>query len=226
MTSKLTFSSMFIKKLNLALDVHSKNSAEQYMCHIPLPVKQETVSAFLIRTGRKVFNIKGDGNCLFRALSHQLFGTEDHHLSLRTSLVRYELFNKQHFQGYLIPPHDRKDISSHAIYMSAPDVWGTQVVLKAAATMFGLPIYFLEKSARGYEWKVIHSLKDRSFLTLPQLTILDELTVPTTLTHIELLYSKNVHFDSVVHISTEKTSVDAPELSESIGVTSRVELIT
>ena len=141
------------------------------MCHIPLPVKQETVSAFLIRTGRKVFNIKGDGNCLFRALSHQLFGTEDHHLSLRTSLVRYELFNKQHFQGYLIPPHDRKDISSHAIYMSAPDMWGTQVELKAAATMFGLPIYFLEKSARGYEWKVIHSLKDRSFLTLPQLKI-------------------------------------------------------
>ena len=71
--------------------------------------------------------------------------------------------------------------------MSAQDVWGTQVELKAAATctMFGLPIYFLEKSARGYEWKVIHSLEDRSFLILPQLTILDELTVPTTLTHIE-----------------------------------------
>ena len=75
---------------------------------------------------------------------------------------------------------------------------------ESSSTMFGLPIYFLEKSARGYEWKVIDSLKDRSFLTLPQLTILDELTVPTTLTHIELLYSKNVHFDSVVHISTEK----------------------
>ena len=134
MTSKLTFSSMFIKKCNLALDVHS------------IPHQNRAQS------------IKGDGNCLFQALSHQLFGTEDHHLSLRTSLVRYELFNKQHFQGYLIPPHDRKDISSHAIYMSPPDVWGTQIELKAAATMFGLPIYFLEKSARGYEWKVIHSL--------------------------------------------------------------------
>ena len=55
----------------------------------------------------------------FPGISHQLFGTDEHHLLVRTSLVRYELSNQQCFQAYVFT---NQDISSHAIQMSTPGI--------------------------------------------------------------------------------------------------------
>ena len=38
-----------------------------------------SLSEFLQMCNRKIVPILGDGNCLFWALSHQLFNTEEHH---------------------------------------------------------------------------------------------------------------------------------------------------
>ena len=37
----------------------------------------------LARIGRKPVNTIGDGNCFFRSVSHQLYGTEDRHPQIR-----------------------------------------------------------------------------------------------------------------------------------------------
>ena len=42
------------------------------------------------KQGRSIERVLGDGNCLFRALSLQLTGMQDHHLSLRKIIAQCE----------------------------------------------------------------------------------------------------------------------------------------
>ena len=86
----------------------------------------------------------GDGNCLFRALSHQLYGTDEHHLFLRTTLVRYENLDRSTFKTYLIPSVNEYSIPSHCNKLASHGVWGTQVELVATVT---LTVYVLMNSS-------------------------------------------------------------------------------
>ena len=49
----------------------------------------DAASLFLSKYGRKVQQVVGDGNCLFRCLSLILFGVQDRHFDVRTSLVNF-----------------------------------------------------------------------------------------------------------------------------------------
>mmetsp|Transcript_60913 Transcript_60913/g.145166 ORF Transcript_60913/g.145166 Transcript_60913/m.145166 type:complete len:196 (-) Transcript_60913:217-804(-) len=82
--------------------------------------------------------VRGDGNCQFRALSDQLYGSEDHHASVRQQVVaqlraepgRYQGFVLGSFEGYI------RDMLSDGC-------WGDHVTLQAAADVFGLRIHVL-----------------------------------------------------------------------------------
>ena len=43
----------------------------------------------LARIGRKPVNIVGDGNCFFHSVSHQLYGTENHHPQIRALAIQH-----------------------------------------------------------------------------------------------------------------------------------------
>ena len=45
-----------------------------------------------------VKNIRGDGNCLFRAISHQIYGTSEHHQMIREKIVEYMKIEKDFLQ--------------------------------------------------------------------------------------------------------------------------------
>ena len=62
----------------------------------PGPVNISNMSVLttrLARIGRKPVNIVGDGNCLFRSVSHQLYRTESRHAQIR-ALATDPTFNK------------------------------------------------------------------------------------------------------------------------------------
>ena len=63
---------------------------------------QQHLDEFLNQNGWNIHSILGDGKCLFRALSHQLYmhGTDEHHLFLWTTIVRYESLNRSTFETY------------------------------------------------------------------------------------------------------------------------------
>jgi len=50
---------------------------------------EEMFRKLLKEKGFKIVEIRGDGNCLFRAVSHQMFLTEEHHGLLRKKCVEH-----------------------------------------------------------------------------------------------------------------------------------------
>ena len=46
-------------------------------------------------------NVKADGNCFFRAISHQIFGNEELHLQVRTKAIQNILFTTEDYVQFL-----------------------------------------------------------------------------------------------------------------------------
>ena len=97
-----------------------------------IPIPDETgyaaLSPFLHQQGRSIERVLGDGNCLFRSLSHQLTGTQDHHLILRKTITKFE----QSYYGMFQQLHNtinRTPFSSHI----KTCIWGTTVEILADA---------------------------------------------------------------------------------------------
>ena len=119
------------------------------------------LTVFLASSGRKVKPIIGDGNCLFRTLSDQLFNTQDEHLLVRTTLVRLENLNKSVFQNYLLSQVNTNTITSHIESILRLYVWGTDMEVIAAASLFQIPVYFTKESDPvdgEYHWQAIYPL--------------------------------------------------------------------
>ncbi|XP_039042133.1 OVARIAN TUMOR DOMAIN-containing deubiquitinating enzyme 10-like [Hibiscus syriacus] len=82
--------------------------------------------------------VQGDGNCQFRALSHQLYHTPDNHKYVRLQIVNQLKSNRETYEGYV--PMDYADYLKK---MSKSGEWGDHVTLQAAADAYGLKIFVM-----------------------------------------------------------------------------------
>ncbi len=113
---------------------------------------QISVDQYLQRSGRKIQHIRGDGNCMFRAFLFAFLHHEDHHFHLRSHIVRTMNLNEELFSEYLMPIN-KATISEQVKHMMRPGVWGTHLELKAAATLFQIPIYCCTQNSVTVLWK-------------------------------------------------------------------------
>ena len=81
---------------------------------------------------RKLREIKGDGNCLFRALAYFAYGTEELHDTMRRLLVKFVKTNAEIFRLYVF----NQTLEDHIDSMQHNRKWGTQVELIASASLF------------------------------------------------------------------------------------------
>ena len=86
----------------------------------------------------------GDGICLFRSLSLQLTGTQDHHIKLRKAIAKFEqtegVFEKLH------KTINRTPFLSHLQKIKKTSVWGTNVEVMATASLFQIDFYVATES--------------------------------------------------------------------------------
>ena len=166
------------------------------------------LSDFLCRCGRKMYVTKADGSCLFRALSHQLFDSEDHHYFIRHLLQRFENLNKQAFSPFLVELNE-STIEAHIRKLGIPSAWGTHIEMLAFATYFKTSIFIaqLVNSEGMYNWKVVKPLSvDLRYLLLPR----DDPDYPdmTSLNynHIEISF-ENAHYNSLISLDGKRTAL-------------------
>ncbi len=173
---------------------------------------QISVDQYLQRSGRKIQHIRGDGNCMFRAFSFAFLHHEDHHFHLRSHIVRTMNLNEELFSEYLMPIN-KATISEQVKHMMRPGVWGTHLELKAAATLFQIPIYCCTQNSQQhdtqYSWSVINP-----FQACKSPYIIDEVAQDKAeISHIEV-YHHSSHYDAIVSTDSGKMCFEPPKSPE------------
>ena len=72
-----------------------------------------------------------DGNCLYRALSHIIFGTQSKYATLKQHLISTFLASQEHFPNVMEKSglFSEQELHEHILRISAHDTWGTDVEL-------------------------------------------------------------------------------------------------
>lgn len=77
----------------------------------------------------------GDGNCLFRSVSDQLYGTEDYYAQIRKFCMDYISYEKNFFQDYI-----SEDIDDYIEMKRKDGEWGDDVEIQALSEIYSRPI--------------------------------------------------------------------------------------
>lgn len=115
---------------------------------------------YLKRYGLQVKEIKSDGNCLFRALSDQLRGTEDDHGEFRQRCVDYIEENKELYKFFI---EDDENIDDYIEWIRADSKWGGQLEMNALAQIYRFNIVVHQVNNPGmaqefYPWGSVPTL--------------------------------------------------------------------
>ena len=81
-------------------------------------------------------SMQDDGNCQFRALSHELYGHQIHHMAVREAVVAYLKKHPEQFEAFA-----SEDWSKYIGSMSESRTWGDELTLRAACDCFAVSIY-------------------------------------------------------------------------------------
>ena len=180
----------------------------------PTTESYKAILTSLEQQNRTIDNIQADGNCMFRSLSKELFGSEKYHSDLRKLVTDFEYCNLQ-----LQPASSSKETCIHHINkMKNETVWGTTTELLSFASMLQTPIFTFTKSGScsKYSW---HQFKPFSLQKLsfhnPALRTLAARFAKLDY-HIELLHYENCHYDRITSAKDTAPALSIPKLEGTV----------
>ncbi len=164
------------------------------------PSKLTNVDDFLLAESRSLNVILDDGNCMFRALSHQLYESEEYHLGIRNILVNVIEANAELYKPYWIEdlPWGKVSFAEHLTQLKRPGSWGTQLELIVFSDCFNLPVYVCSRNLSGIiRWECKGTPKYPNRIVPPSPRPSRPTQLPFTQGHIELAHHSG-HYDSVI----------------------------
>ena len=162
------------------------------------------VHTFLSLYDRQMYQIVGDGNCLFRCLSYIIYGNEEKHLDIRLLLIEFMFLNQTSFTSHCHP----SSVPEHISKMKHNFVWGTHAEILAMALCFKKPVFVaLQKSNGGqYYWAKFSCNTEEQF-NLPA-KVEEIITVlPVELKHFEICLVNDNHYNVIVSYNSLPTQV-------------------
>ena len=164
---------------------------------------------FLYCQSRQRHIVLDDGNCMFRAFSHQIYDTEDFHAQLRQSLHHYIQEKQSKYEAYWID--STISYSQHLQQLKCLQNWGTQLELKAFSDYLSLPLFVCSPNSQttAYTWEKFAPSTQTSSpdVTLPP-------SLPFTIDHLEIAHSsKRNHYDSIVPYRENSSALQPPTIT-------------
>ena len=77
----------------------------------------------------EVVDVKADGACFFRAVSHQMYGTEEDHHEIRRAGIKYIEDNRNEFESFL----NKESVDEYIGRMSNHTEWCDHIIMEAVA---------------------------------------------------------------------------------------------
>jgi len=96
----------------------------------------------LSELNRTAFDVRGGGDCFFRAVSHQLYGSPNRHFHVRTSGVQY----LQHCPEQFIESNTDCSWQGYVSNMSCQGTWADAIIIQAVENCLNLSIHIAESN--------------------------------------------------------------------------------
>jgi hypothetical protein len=114
--------------------------------------------AFSVHLGRQglcVRDVASDGSCMFRAVSDQLYGDEDHHMEIRRRCVKYMVDHRDDFAPFV---DDSKCFEEYTADMAREGIWGGNLELQALSMVLGANLRIWQIEGANYDIRNHHAL--------------------------------------------------------------------
>jgi hypothetical protein len=163
------------------------------------PEDRRRLKTRLSRLGLVQQHCEGDGSCLFRAVSAQLFaGSQHHHKAVRAAVVDHMLAHHGDYSAFL-----GDDFGAYAASMSLEGTWGDELCLRAVSDCLGVVVHVVSSDALG--WYHIY-VPDPEQQVVVRERQQEEAAPPPP--HLFLAYIAPVHYDGLAPatMTTTKTS--------------------
>ncbi|DBA01157.1 TPA: hypothetical protein N0F65_002292 [Lagenidium giganteum] len=136
----------------------------------------------LLAHNLRLHPVEGDGNCLFRAVSHQVYGNDGHHGLVRRYCMDYMESEKDYFEPYIVG--DMNDFMRYVTVKRRDGVWGDDPEIQAMCELYDRPaeIYAYDPVSGYRKLRTFHEHGARSRNRPP----------------IRLSYYGGGHYDSIV----------------------------
>jgi len=128
----------------IAAENPAENAAAPTMSEEELvSMQQDQYATALALKELKIAGCEGDGNCLFRTISHQLYGTQDQHPLIRAACVQYMRYHSEFFQQFTVY---EDDFNGYLTQMSKLGTWGGEPEIQALSEIYnrGAEIYIYD----------------------------------------------------------------------------------
>ncbi len=109
----------------------------------------------------RMIETKPDGNCLFRSISYQLYGTEEHHMEIRELCMKHIEVEKAFFQDFVV-----ENFEDYVKKKSQNGEWGDDVEIQSISEIYGRPIEIY-----SYEAKPIRTFHEDNELNIQPLKV-------------------------------------------------------
>ena len=98
----------------------------------------------------RVQPVDGDGNCMFRSVSHQVYGDERHHMLVRQKCMDYMEIEREYFAHFV--EGDMNDFLQYLAHKRQSGVWGDDPEIQALCELYDRPaeiwVYDQRRGAR------------------------------------------------------------------------------
>ncbi|CAH0479337.1 unnamed protein product [Peronospora belbahrii] len=164
------------------MDVNTPNVAHCRVIQAQNPRFQHYRDSLQVSLGLQIHDIEGDGNCLFRSFSHQIYGNDSHHALVRAACMDYMESEKEYFEPYVVG--DMAAFMRYLRYKRRDGVWGDDPELQAMCELYDRP-------AEVFAYEPVHGFqKLRCFH--------ENSTLSRSRPPIRLSYYGGGHYDSLV----------------------------
>ena len=145
------------------LNLRFKPENKRQCVHDKTPTAYSLQQEIQRKTGRlanvHIYNITGDGNCLFRALSLAVTRSQDQHVLLRSYIVNHMLHDSNRNsmeQLFLQKKGQNSHFLNYLINMEKPGVWGTDQEITSAASLLQCSIICYSKYSSDNQFCLQH----------------------------------------------------------------------
>jgi hypothetical protein len=149
--------------------------------HLAAPSRTPSVAQGQPNTWR-IIQIAGDGNCLFRAISHQLYVTQERHVELRQAVVDHIILHSERYRQHV--EVDGVLLLDYARQMAQQGCWGGELEIRAIEEIIDRKIH-------------VHEYIDNGTLQQRRVSFDEDLLLPGV-QPLRLSYHGGSHYNSLV----------------------------